>query len=1044
MKKIYFLLTTALMLTMTAWSQNLNVTGQVRNETGEPVPFATVTIKGTSNSVSADQAGNFSISAPLKSVLVISAAGFGSYEISVESTTPIYAVLISSDPLTEVVVTALGISREAKALGYSVQKVVGAELVKARETNIVNSLAGKVAGVRITSQSGTLGGSSRIIIRGVSSFGTSMRSSQPIFVVDGLPIDNGSPFVTTQAGAAPSGSASVDFGNRAADVNPDDVESISVLKGAGASALYGARAKNGAIIITSKRGKKGETNVSVSSSIRFDNPLKLPEFQNEYAQGLYGVYNVASLNGWGPKMSEVQGQQFPNFLGQNVTLQAYPNNIRDFYETGNTYFNSVSVDGGSDNGDYRLTYTNTLQDGIVPNQELVRNALSLRVGGILSPKFDVRANINYVNTNSKGRSVQSSNDPNIVGNVLYSVPRNLDMNLIRENAVDPATGQQIPISPSRTGNNPYWIVNNNGYNNTVDRLFGNVIANYKFTNWLTLSNNFGLDFYNEYRKGVTRNGTIGALTGNFLEANLYNSVINNDLILTATKDLSQDLSLKVMAGGNIYDVSFRRTQSYAQQLTVDQFYNFANAASVLTTNFDQSQRILGLFGEVELNYKDFLTLSATGRNDWSSTLPISNRSYFYPSLSAAFVFSQFIDKSWLSFGKLRASWANVGSDDDPYLTQFNYTPVSTSFAQYGFGVTFPFNGALAYGVPITKPAFDLRPQNQNAIEFGIELRFLQSRVNLDVTYYNNVTTDQIIALSLPHSTGYRTMRTNAGTIKNSGLEVQLGLVPVKSRNFIWNADFNFSTNKNMVTYLPPEIVGTYTLASGWSSLQIRAERDKPIGMYGTAWARDPNGNLIIDPSTGLRTLENDVRLGDLYPVWMLGINNSFSYKNFSLGFLIDIRKGGLVYSNTASSVRTSGVAIETAANRGDIFVDKGVNEDGDDKYVPNTTPVQSMQDFWVNNFQTSVTEANVFDASYTKLREVRLSYTLPSSVLQRTKFIKSVEVGLEGRNLWIIHANVPHVDPEANFFTNNGIGEGVEFNSVPSTRSLGFNLRFKF
>ena len=1042
MKKIYFLLTMALLLTVAAWSQNLTITGQVRNPTNEPVPFATVTVKGTSTSVSADQNGNFSISAPLNSTLVVSGAGFESYETVVTSTAPIVATLSSSNPLTEVVVTALGITREAKSLGYSTQKVGGAELTKARETNIVNSLAGKVAGVRVTSQSGTLGGSSKIIIRGVSSFSS---GSQPIFVIDGLPIDNSNQAISTQAGAAPSGSASVDFGNRASDVNPDDIESIQVLKGAGATALYGARAKNGAIIITTKKGKRGQTNVTLNSSTRFDKPLKLPEFQNEYAQGNFGVYSVNNLNGWGPKISETQGQRFPNFLGDSVTLQAHPDNIRDFFETGNTFFNSIAIDGGGENGDFRMSYTSTIQDGIIPNQSLVRNALSLNAGRIVSPKFDVRAQINYTGTNSKGRPVQSSNDPSILGNVLYTIPRNLDIDMIKNNYLDPETGQQIPLAPTRTGNNPYWIINNNGYNGNVDRVFGNLIANYKILSWLTLSNNLGLDVYNDFRKGVTRPGTIGAATGNFLEANLFNRVFNNDLMLTATRNITPDLELKVLAGGNIYETYYRRSQSYAQDLTVDKLYSFANAANVVTTNNRTDKRIVGLYGDITLSYKDYLYLDITGRNDWSSTLPINNRSYFYPAVNVSFLFSQFVDKSWLSYGKLRASWANVGSDEDPYLTSFTYNPVSNAFAQYGFGVSYPFNGALAYSVPITKPAFDLKPQNQKSYEVGLELKFVQNRISLDLTYYNTSTSDQIVALAVPNSTGYRTLRTNAGTIKNSGIEVYLGVIPVKTRDFTWNTDFNFSKNKNEITELP-ESITTYTLASGWSSLQIRGEKGKSIGMYGGGWARDPNGNIIIDASTGLRVPQQNTRLGDLYPEFMLGINNSFSYKNFTLGFLVDIRKGGVIYSNTVSTMRTNGLGVETAVNRDKIFIDKGVNQVDDDKFEPNTTPIQSAQDFWSRNYTTDNTEANVFDGSYTKLRELRISYSLPSRILQRAKFIKGIEVGLEGRNLWIIHDNVPHIDPEANFFTNAGnqVGEGVEFNSVPSTRTMGFNVRFKF
>ena len=1042
MKKIYSLLAMMLLLGLAAWSQSTKLTGQVKNVSGEPVPFATITVKGSNTAASADQNGLFAIEVPSGSVLVISAAGFQSNQVKIGNESNLAITMVGGNAMDEVVVTALGISRKSKSLGYTTQQIDGAEITKARETNIVNSLAGKLAGVRVTSQSGTLGGSSRIVIRGVSSF--SGNNNQPIFVVDGFPIDNGSVNIATSAGAAPSGSASVDFGNRAGDINPDDVESINVLKGASATALYGSRAKNGAIVITTKKGKKGQTSVSLNSSTRFDKVLKLPDFQNEYTQGNFGQYNRNNLNGWGPKISEVQDQQFSNFLGQQETLKAYPDNVKDFYETGNTYINSVSFDGGNDNSDYRLGYTNTLQDGIIPNQSLIRNALTLNAGKKISEKINVRANLAYTGTISKGRAAQSSNDPNIIGNVIYSLPRTMDINKVRDNKLD-SLGQQVPISPSKTGNNPYWIVDNNGYNSNVDRMFGNAVINYKPLSWLTISNNLGLDFYNEFRKGVTRNGTIGALNGNFLEANIYNRVVNNDLIITANKDITPDLAFTALVGGNINDRFSRISQSYAQDLTVDKLYSFSNAAAVTTTNTTQQQRIVGVYGEVGLSYRDFLFVNVTGRNDWSSILPIANRSYFYPSVSGSFVFSQFVKNNWLSYGKLRASYANVGSDDNPYLTSYTYSPVSVAFAQYGYGVTFPFNGALAYAVPITIPAFDLKPQKQSSIEFGTELRFLQNRIKLDVTYYHNLTKNQIVALAVPNSTGYRTIRTNAGTIRNNGIEVQLGVVPIKIKNFTWDIDFNFSKNKQIVTELPASVITTYQLASGWSSLQIRAERDKEIGIYGTGWDRDPDGNILIDPSTGLRKTKSDVRLGNLYPDWMLGINNSFTFQRFNLSFLIDIRKGGSLYSNTASLVRTTGLGIETLANRGKIFIDKGVNATDDGKYVTNETPVQSMQDFWSLNYQSANTEANIFDASYVKFRELRLSYDLPPSIVGGgTKFFKGIEVGIEGRNLWIIHSNVPHIDPEVNFFTNSSIGEGVEFNSIPSTRSLGFNVRFKF
>ncbi|MBA4166656.1 MAG: SusC/RagA family TonB-linked outer membrane protein, partial [Chitinophagaceae bacterium] len=842
-----------------------------------------------------------------------------------------------------------------------------------------------------------------------------------------------------------TGSASVDFGNRAGDINPDDVESISVLKGASATALYGSRAKNGAIVITTKRGKKGQSSVNVNSTTRFDKALKLPEFQNEYAQGLYGVYNNDQLNGWGPKISQVKDLTFPDYLGNEVTLKAYPDNVKNFYETGKTYINSVSFDGGNDNSDYRLGYTNTRQDGIIPNQSLQRNSLTLSAGKKFSDQFNVRANINYTGTLSKGRPTQSSNDPNILGNVLYDLPRTLDIQKVKDNYFDSATGQQRTLTPTRSGNNPYWIVNNNGYNSAVDRVFGNTIVNYKPLKWLNISNNLGLDFYNEFRKGYTRNGTIGALNGEFIEANLFNRIVNNDLIVTANTNITPDLSFTALVGGNINDRLFRRSQSFAQDLAVDQLYSLSNALSVVPTNLLQQQRIVGLYGEIDLSYKDFLFLTATGRNDWSSILPIANRSYFYPSVSGSFIFSQFIQNNWLSYGKLRASYANVGSDDAPYLTKYTYAPQSSAFVQYISGVTFPFNNALGFSIPITIPAPDLKPQKQSSFEIGTEMRFLKNRIKLDFTYYNSLTKNQIVALAVPYSTGYRTLRTNAGTIKNTGIEVQLGFVPVKTRDFTWDIDFNFSHNKQVVTELPASITGTYNLASGWSSLQVKAERGKQIGIYGSGWDRDGDGNIIIDPATGLRVPKANVRLGNLYPDYMLGINNSFTFQRFSLNFLIDIREGGVIYSSTVSSMRTSGMGIETLANRDKIFIDKGVLVDDNGKSAPNTVPVQSMQDFWTQNYATGNTEANIFDASYVKFRELRLAYSLPTSILGGgSKVFKEIEVGVEGRNLWIIHDNVPHIDPEVNFFTNSAIGEGVEFNSVPSTRSLGFNVRLKF
>jgi len=668
--------------------------------------------------------------------------------------------------------------------------------------------------------------------------------------------------------------------------------------------------------------------------------------------------------------------------------------------------------------------------------------ISLNAGRNLGKGIDVRTNLNYTRTVGNGRTVQSSNNPNVLQSLILGLPRTVDINQVEANTIDTLTKQQITLTPGRTGNNPYWIINNNNFSNVVDRFYGNAILSYTPFTWLTVTDNIGTDFYTEFRTGVTRPGTIGALTGNFFTANIYNRLINNDLILTATRDITRDLNVRVIAGHNVYETYFRREQSDAQTLYADQLYNFSNAGSVSTTNTSNKRRIVGLYGDIGFSYKNYLFLNATGRNDWSSTLPVSNRSYFYPSVSSSFVFSEVLPKTnWFNYGKVRASWANVGSGTDPYSLAFSYSPQNAAFAQYGYGTVFPFNGVIAFSSPGVLPNQNLKPQNQVTYEAGAEMRFLNSRANLDVTYYYSNTEDQIVNLSLPNSTGYSAKSINAGSLLNKGIEVTLGLIPVKTQNFTWGIDFNFSANKQTVN-LPAEIK-SYSVQGGWSGLQIKGETGKPFAIYGTAWQRDSSDNIIIDANTGLRKTVPDKRLGNQYPDWIMGINNTVSYKGLSLGFLVDIRKGGYVFSGSISSLRTSGLAIETAQNRGQIFIDKGVILDASGKYTPNTVPVQSMQDFW-NQFNTSNTEANIFDASYAKLREIRISYAIPSKVLSRgTRFFKGLEVGLEARNLWIIKSYVPHIDPEVNFFGTESLGEAVEFNSVPSTRTIGFNLRIK-
>ncbi|HWI92450.1 MAG TPA: SusC/RagA family TonB-linked outer membrane protein [Flavisolibacter sp.] len=1032
-----------------AFAQTRMVRGRITNAEGKPVQYASVTVKGTTTGVPANESGEFSIPAAPNSVLVISASGYQTSEVNIGNQTDLNISLKNSGSLGEVVVTAMGISRNAKSLGYSTTTLKSEEILKARETNVINSLEGKVAGVKITTQSGTTGGSSKVVIRGVSTLNNiaSPGNGQPIFVIDGLPIDNSTIQINTvnptAANPTPQGSTSVDFGNRGGDLNSDDIESITILKGASATALYGARAKDGAIIITTKRGRKGQTSISINSSVRMDKVLILPELQNEFAQGNQGVYNIANTNGWGPRISEVQDKTFLDFLGRQVTLKAFPNNVADFYKTGHTYINSVAFEGGGESGDYRFSYTNNKETGIIPSEEFTRNNIAFNAGRNVAKGLDVRTSINYSRSNSNGRPLQSTNNQSAIQSIIATLPRTVDIHDLEANVIDPVTKQQITLTPGKTGNNPYWVVQNNLSGNTVDRMFGNGVITFSPMKWLTISDNIGTDFYYEYRKAVTRPGTVGALTGNFFTANLYNQIINNDLLLTVTRQLTKDIGLKVIAGHNVNQVSFRREQADAQGLTVDSLYTFANASAVSTNNATNRRRLVGIYEDVGFSYKDILFLNVTGRNDWTSTLPKNNNSYFYPSVSSSFVFSDLLPRlTWMDYGKVRGSWANVGSDAAAYQLAFAYLTLPSAFVQYNLNIQFPFNGANAFITPNSLPNANLLPQNQVYFDYGLDLKMFKNRVNLDVTYYNSKTDEQIINLNVPRSTGFFNKVVNAGSIQNKGIEITLVVAPVRTKDLSWNVDFNFSKNKQ-TAQLPKEI-NSLTLQGGFSGLSIKTRSGEPFAIWGTAWLRDSLGNIVIDANTGLRKTKADQNLGNVAPDWNMGINNTLSYKGLSFSFLVDIREGGVLWSGTNAILRSQGLAKETAIGRDKIIIDRGVVLDpSTNKYIPNTVPVQSMQDFW-GQFSTANTEANVFDASYVKLREVRLSYRIPTGFFTRhANFIKGIELGLEGRNLWIIKSYVPNIDPEVNLFGAQSLGEGAEYYNVPSSRSFGVNLRIK-
>ncbi|WP_420575939.1 SusC/RagA family TonB-linked outer membrane protein [Ekhidna sp.] len=1044
MKKFFFSMMACLLVMAYAHAQR-TVSGKVTDDTGEPLIGVNVVIKGTTSGTTTDIDGNYRVQVNDDDVLVYSFVGFDTQEINVGTRTVIDVTMGGATELQEVVVTAFGIEKERKELGYAVTTVDGDELTKARSSNVLQSLSGRVPGVRINSSSGTAGGSVNIQIRGASSISG---TSQPLFIVDGTPISNSS-FRGTRNETINGGA---DTGNRASDLNPDDIESMTVLKGASAVALYGQRARDGVVIVTTKKGK-GALKLDVNSSVRVSKPFVLPDLQNEYASGDFGTYNTdAFSNGWGPRIDGLQGESFRQFPydGNEGPLVAQPDNVKDFFETGTTLINNFAISQSTDAGDFRLSYTNFNEKGIVPNNELTRHSFSLNAGTTITKKLSTRAVVNYSRTEGVGRPRQGSNTPTRVISSVYNLQRTHNIDVLKNNLRD-ADGVPIGIDGNQTGNNPYWIVNETPFNNQVDRVFGNFSLNYRPVEWLDVTSRVGLDMFTETRRNITAKGTKSAQAGSFEDRDIYRREMTYDLFARATYDINSDLVLTALVGYQVNQINNEQTRAFASNLIVADLYTPSNALSVANTRFESIRRLFGVYTDIGFGYKDYLFLNITGRNDWSSTLPKANNSFFYPGVSSSFIFSEAFDlPDFISYGKFRASYAIVGSDELPYQLDFLFLPQAEVFTQFlPNNNTFPHGGQGGFGGPATLPAGQsLEPQDQATFEVGTEVQFFGGRVGFDATYYETVTSNQILSIQVAQSTGFDAVRQNAGEVTNSGIELSVFGSPVKNETFEWRVTANFSNNKQEVTKLAPGLEDL-ALTSGFSGLSIRAEEGEQFGLYGAGWDRSPDGDIIINATTGERERGGRARLGNINPDYQLGIMNTVTYKNFTVSALVDISKGGVLWSGTVGGIRGSGVAAETAENRGRVFIDNGVNRidngDGTFSYVENQTPVRSMQDFWNTYTNGSNTEGSVFDASYVKLREVTISYRIPNGLLSGTP-LKAASIGFEARNLWLIDSEVPHIDPEASFFGPGLIGgqANVEFYNVPSSTTFGANVRLTF
>ena len=1082
MKKILTFLSMFLLCGTFAFAQR-TITGTVRDSAGAAVPYATVTETGTTNAVRADGDGNFSIKLTGSGGITVSASGYFSGS-STEGGTIILAR--NETALTEVVVAAQGIRREKRTLGYSAPTVNNADLTRGQTTSALNGLQGKVSGVNITSTAGAPGSSSRIVIRGGSSL---TGSNQALLVVDGIPIDNSSivggasNIANVSNGASPNAigatdaRSSVDFGNRGNDLDPNDIESITVLKGPGATALYGSRASNGALIITTKSGRgnrNNKTDITFSSGVTFSSILKLPDFQNEYGQGYDNVTNDPKENwSWGPKFDGVVrpwGQAI-NGIRQERPYSAVENNVRDFFETGKAYTNSVSLGSGNEKASYYLSLNALNSNGIMPDDYDNYKRYSVRFNGAtqLSNKIKSSFSANYTKINSN-LIAGGQNDNSVFDNILQT-PRNIPVTELKDlsnpyNSMggffDASGNEQFGYYGAYT-NNPYFVLKNFTNKNDVDRIIGNFTLSYQPASWLDIVNRLGGDIFSDRRTEtdpkytlIPFDNTSGEYSaaantktsaGRYYEATYSVNDITNDLMITARKNFSDDITTSLLLGHNVRFRKVKVTEAQTNEadgLVIPGFYNLANSnGPVASFNATQERRLVGLYADFNISYRNFLSLEVTARNDWSSTLPKGNNSFFYPSVSGAFVFSELLKSSalsnWISYGKLRASWAQVGNDANPYLLESYYGKASFTS---GFGsTTLPFGSVPGYtlGNQIGNPG--LKPEITTAFEIGADLGLFNSRLNIDFSYYKNDSRDQILVAPIATSSGYGSRITNGGLVENSGIELAVrGTLIKKQSGLTWELYGTYTRNRNMVSELDVDQISL----GGLGSMTVVAANGLPYGtFYTTDNQHDDQGRTIVNQNTGQPLVTpTAVYLGSYNPDYQASLGTNLTYKGFSLGLLFDTKQGGKFYSRTKDILDFVGTAAETAMYDragGDVFPNS-VYIDASGKTVVNTNVTFDPQTYFSNIIPSG---QHILDASYIKLREANLTYTFSKSALSGTPF-GVASISLFGNNLWIKTASENrYVDPEVNS-AGSGNLQGFDFTAQPSVRNYGVNLKLTF
>jgi len=1050
--KILFLLA-CWCFSIAANAQSQEVTGTILSGTdNQPVIGATVLVKNTSTGTTTDTNGKFAINAPANSVLVVSFIGYNNKEVPIGNQTSITITLEeNTKALEEVVVTALGIKREAKKLGYSTASVNTETLTQTRSTNVGNSLVGKVAGLNVSAPPTGAGGSSKIRIRGQSSFGG---NNSPLIIVNGVPINNSPGGSANGAGSGGAGQAMTDTGDGLQSINPDDIESMTVLKGAAAAALYGFRAKDGAIIITTKSGK-GQVGIGVeiNSNFQADQALDFTDFQYEYGQGKGGKRpttldevratlssNNAVTNGVWSFGERLDGQPTIGYDGQLHPYSANKDHIKDFYRTGTTWTNSVALSGGNEKGNFRMSFANTDANGIVPNSDFHKKILNFGLNYNLTEKLSAQLNANYSNEYNHNPPVLAQQDYN-VNQVIYTLANTIDVDWLKE--YQDANGNEMFHSSFKNRTNPYWAINKRLEESRRDRIFGNVSIRYQFTPWLYAQGRVGQDYftnpYNANRptgtafltpapSGIPFNGDFYRGVSTFRERNL-------DFLIGANHEFGK-FGIDATFGGNSMDQKSDRISTSVTGFYVRDLYTIQNGGVKDPQYAFSHKRVNSLYGTVDFSFNNYLFLNLTGRNDWFSTLNPESNSYLYPSVSTSFVFSQAFSSlpAWLNFGKLRAAYAEVGGDTDPYSNALFYNINANPF-------TIGTNSIALGNISGTlNPNPNLRPLKVKELEVGLELRTMDNRVNLDIAAYRKNTVDEILNVDISNTSGFEQTRVNVGRLRNQGIETLLSFVPVRTDNLNWESAFNYTYNISEVLELAnnqPILTAVRGDQIGLYIGEIAHEVGKPLGsIRGVDYLRNDKGEIIT--RNGNFQAGKVVTYGSALPKHTGGWLNTFTYRGIRVFAQVDFKAGHKLLSNSNFNFMRHGLhkgsIPEGGRENGIVF--PGVNEDGS----PNTTARPADDVFYGNYRSFNIATPFVYNASFVRWRTLSVGYDLSRFV--SSTFIKGLNVNAFVNNVLMIKKYVDNLDPESQFSTSDNYN-GIEGHALPTTRSYGLNFNIK-